>query len=131
MSAWAADYIGKPWVNGAAGPEAFDCWGLVRHVYSTRYGIALPAVDVDAHAPLAVRHAFTSGSLAGPWQPVALYAEGDAILMSHGRHPHHVGLWLANGCVLHAVEGAGVLAQRPQSLAAHGWRILGAYRRQP
>lgn len=127
MSHWALAYLGKPWANGAAGPDAYDCWGLVRRVYAERYGLELPAVDVDAHAPLAVRHAFAAGR-AG-WQAVDDRQEGDVVLMGQARHPHHVGLWLAGG-VLHAVEGAGVVHQDLRSLAAHGWRLLGSYRRQ-
>ena len=36
---WTAEYLGKPWRNGAAGPDAFDCYGLVRAVYRDRYGV--------------------------------------------------------------------------------------------
>jgi len=37
---------------------------------------------------------------------------------------------LAEGRVLHSVEGAGVLLQTVDSLAAHGWNILKTYRRR-
>jgi cell wall-associated NlpC family hydrolase len=124
---WAIDYVGKPWANGAAGPLAFDCWGLVRAVYAERFGIVLPAVDCDAHAPLAVRHAFAAGRQGEDWLPVADRREGDVVLMGQARRPHHVGVWVAGG-VLHAVEGSGVVHQTPPRLAVHGWRLLGAYR---
>ena len=45
---WTADYLGKPWRNGADGPDAFDCYGLVRAVYRDRYGIEMPVVSADA-----------------------------------------------------------------------------------
>ncbi|HKG52141.1 MAG TPA: NlpC/P60 family protein [Actinomycetales bacterium] len=37
----AARHVGKPYVYGAAGPDAFDCSGFVQYVYS-RLGVALP-----------------------------------------------------------------------------------------
>lgn len=39
------DLIGKPYKDGARGPNAFDCWGLVMEV-AGRAGIALPDIDV-------------------------------------------------------------------------------------
>lgn len=134
MTHWALDYLGKPWVNGAQGPEAYDCWGLVRAVYLRRRGIALPVVEVDAHRPLAVTRAFADPVLHGGWIEVdarGALRELDAIEMSFSRRPHHVGLWVDvdGGGVLAAVEGAGVVFQRRASLAVHGWRILSVYRR--
>ena len=54
---WTADYLGKPWRNGADGPDAFDCYGLVRAVYRDRYGIEMPVVSADATRVLACLHA--------------------------------------------------------------------------
>jgi len=41
------DLIGKPYKEGAAGPGAYDCWGLVAEV-SRRAGIELPRIAVPA-----------------------------------------------------------------------------------
>lgn len=129
-SAWVMDYLGKPWINGASGPDAFDCWGLVRHIYRERLDIDLPAVDVDAHRPLAVRHAFAEGAKAHGWEEVEACPEADfdVVLMGQAKHPHHVGLAVAGG-ILHSVEGIGVIYQDTASLRRHGWRLLAAYRR--
>ncbi|MDD5249634.1 MAG: NlpC/P60 family protein [Rhodocyclaceae bacterium] len=133
MSRWVFDYLGKPWENGAQGPNAYDCWGLVRAVYREQLGIALPVVDVDAHKPLAVCRAFADARMHSGWTPVDRQAlqEFDAIELSLGEKPHHVGIWCAadGGGVLSAVEGAGVVFQRRASLALHGWKIIAAYRR--
>ncbi len=132
MSAhWSLNYLGAPWENGASGPGAYDCFGLVRAVYADRHGVEIPIVDVDAHAPLAVRHAMAEAAPYAGWRVVELDAleEGDVIVMSQARHPHHVGLWLAAGGVLHSVEGAGVVYQNRQSLHRHGWNLIRAYRR--
>ena len=38
---FAASLIGRPYVWGAEGPDAFDCSGLTQYVYQ-RFGIELP-----------------------------------------------------------------------------------------
>ena len=130
---WAEHYIGRPWVSGESGPAAFDCWGLVRAVYADHYGLFLPAVDVDAASPLAVRRALSGGAERDRWYLVHLPADGDVVLMGHAQHPHHVGLWLDcdGGGILHSVRGAGVVFSARPALAASGWNIHGFYRRGP
>jgi cell wall-associated NlpC family hydrolase len=120
---WAVKYIGKPWAAGAAGPHAYDCWGLVRAVYRDQLGIALPVIDVDAMSPIAVRRALDGHEERSRWRAVTPPEPYAVALMSHGQRPHHVGVWTGSG-VLHAVEGAGVVHQSPASLAVHRWRIL-------
>ena len=129
MTHWTASYIGKPWANGAAGPHAYDCWGLVRAIYASRYGVTLDAVNVDANQPLAVRHVFLDSAVYAGWQNVIPSAlqEGDVVLLSQARHPHHVGIWI-DGALLHSVEGHGVCPPNRQSLRLHGWNILRARR---
>ncbi len=85
---WAAPYVGKPWVRGAQGPEAWDCWGLVRHVQDTVYGRQMPALQIAA-APTAeqlevLRDLMTSG----PWHRVTDPAQGDVMLMTGTLGPH-------------------------------------------
>jgi len=123
-------YLGKPWQNGAAGPHAFDCWGLVRSIYAQERGVTVPAVDVDALKPLAVRHAFESHAEYSKWQPVAHpYADFDVVLLSQASRPHHVGVWFG-GRLLHSVEGTGVIWQDVSSLKAHAWNLVAGYRRR-
>ena len=132
MSAhWAESYIGKPWVSAAAGPAAFDCYGLVRWLYQQRLGVCLPVVDVSAGRPLSVTRAMRHYDY-GAWRDVVEPAELDVVQMSHGRHPSHVGVWIDidGGKVLHCVQGAGVAAQSVASLKANGWRVLNIYRRE-
>ncbi len=129
MSHWALQYLGAPWVSGESGPAAYDCYGLVRAVYRDVRGVELPVVDVTQAEPLRLRHAMQQQ--AGRWLDSPFPVDMGVVLLSHGKHPHHVGLWAAvdGGRVVHAVEGAGVIAQTPQALALAGWRILGYYRR--
>lgn len=57
-SAFALDHIGdlvgRPYRDGARGPDAFDCWGIVLEAYA-RFDVHLPVyADVTAHDLMAV-----------------------------------------------------------------------------
>lgn len=127
--AWVLAYLGAPWMAGADGPHAYDCWGLVRAVYRDRLGIVLPMIDVDALSPLAVRRALTRHAERAHWRALAVPQPYAVALMSHGTRPHHVGVWTGEA-VLHAIEGAGVVHQSLSSLKVHGWRVLEIYARE-
>ena len=122
--------VGLPWVAGARGPEAYDCWGLFLAVQRQHFGRALPEIPVDALNLRAVLDAFTAHPERQRWQPVSAAEEGDAVLMRQSRYPVHIGVWLDidGGGVLHAVRHAGVVFQTLAALNAHGWRVEGHYR---
>jgi len=132
MIHWASPYIGRPWQSGGQGPESYDCWGLVRAIYRSRYGLELPAVAVDADRPLAVRHAVAAGAAEKLWRAVTIdeLEEGDVVVMSQALQPDHVGLWLDSGGVLHCARHVGVCFQRPSQLCVHGWNLIAGYRRR-
>ena len=127
---WAEDLIGRPWQAGGRGPDAFDCWGLVRWCWRERFAIEAPEIPADAANLRAVLAGFRDHPERERWELVERAREGDAVLMRQSRHPVHVGLWLAvdGGGVLHAAGGIGVVFQSPADLTAHGWRIEGTYR---
>lgn len=117
--------LGKPWESGAAGPDAYDCWGLVRAYWKEVRGEELPDYDVDALNPYEVRREF-AGHRDG-WREVQP-AEGVAVLMGKSERPSHVGILLGQG-VLHSTKPSGVVYQDRVALRLHGWRILGYYDR--
>jgi len=99
------DLIGKPYVHGARGPDAFDCWGVCVEVYR-RGGIALPDYAVEH-----LTHAQTADLVRG----VAV-DHGDWIARPEDwcfvfdRRGGHVGLhW--RGSVLHAARTLGCVVQ--------------------
>lgn len=118
--------IGHPWASGAEGPEAFDCWGLVRAFYREVRGVTLAVVDVDATRAISVAHAFTGHEALGAWEKIEHPADGSAVLMARGRTPNHVGLWLGGG-ILHSMQGAGVIYTTPLMLRHAGLTVLGHY----
>lgn len=131
MTHWAVPLIGKPWTQGGTGPDAFDCYGLVRHVQAQRAGFLMPVICVDGLNTLSAARAVRDYPYSD-WDQVSDFRELDVLQLGHAQHPHHVGLWVEadGGGVLHCVAGAGVLFQRLPQLAAHGWRVLGHYRRR-
>ena len=128
---WAEELIGRPYRTGGQGPDAFDCWGLVRWVIAQRFGRELPAILVELDDLRAVLLAFRDHPERQRWTAVQEPDEGDCVLLRQSRHPIHVGVWLGvdGGGVLHAVEGNGVVFQRVRDLLASSWRIEGFYRR--
>jgi cell wall-associated NlpC family hydrolase len=124
---WAETYIGEPWVAGE-----HDCWAFARRVWRERFGVEVPAVDVDACNRMACVKAFAGAEPErANWLPVMLPEEGDAVLIGKSERPSHVGVWVDADCggVLHCVQGAGVVFNSTTSLYIGGWRILGFYRR--
>jgi cell wall-associated NlpC family hydrolase len=78
--------VGDPYVWGAAGPDAFDCSGLMQYAYSAA-GVSLP-------------HSSRSQSQMGaPVSPSALQP-GDLVFFYSP--VSHVGMYIGNGQMVHA-----------------------------
>lgn len=77
---------GKPYVYGAAGPNAFDCSGLVQWTYR-HVGKNLPR---------------TSGAQAGATRRVGRPQVGDLVFFTSGGRVYHVGIYAGNHTLWHA-----------------------------
>lgn len=121
--------IGKPWLSGARGPEAFDCWGLLVWFYAEALNTKLPDYPgIDAKNPLAVTRKIEAGVC--DWQRLSGPKPFCAVGMSAGGRLHHVGLWLElEGMrgILHAAEGRGVVFQSRASLRTGGTTVFTFY----
>ena len=131
MSHWAASYVGLPWKADGEGPDSFHCWAFVRWVQRRHFGRELPDIP-NPRDLLAMAHMFRDHPERRRWALAEKPAEGDCALMRQARYPIHVGVWIAvdGGGVLHCVQGSGVVFQRLDALAMHGWRVEGFYRFQ-
>lgn len=128
---YAASLIGKPWVAGARGPDAFDCWGLVTWVYQQRFGIHLPLFEgVDPKCVSGVGRLMAEGSQKDDWISLLSPEEGCVVAMSRNRIIHHVGIYcdVDGGLVLHALDGQNVVAQSLSQLSLYGWRTIQFYK---
>jgi len=90
--AWALGHLGAPYVWGAAGPDAFDCSGLVLRAWEAA-GVTLPRVAADQYA-------------AGPHVAVADAGPGDLVFFAdNAADPAtivHVGIALGDARMVDA-----------------------------
>jgi cell wall-associated NlpC family hydrolase len=137
--AWAAEYIGIPFLERGRDRAGCDCWGLVRLVLAERFGIELPshACDYDTvkdHGRIAElvgqgRHS----QWIAVWSPLSSglchlpSAPGDVVLLRLSGLPIHVGLVVARGWMLHVEAKVDSILERFDGLE---WRrrVLGIYR---
>jgi cell wall-associated NlpC family hydrolase len=111
---WARPLIGKPYKAGAAGPDAFDCLGLVRYYLQTVKGRDLPAYSLGDADPAGIL-AFTR---AAGWRRVAGEPQNEDLLLMDNVLGRHIGV-VVKTCeglgLLHAAgsEGAGSVVWQP------------------
>jgi cell wall-associated NlpC family hydrolase len=84
----AKKQLGKPYVYGAAGPDAFDCSGLVQVSFAA-IGRSLGRTTVDQE---------TAGSVI----PVEQAQAGDLVFWGSHGSTHHVGISTGDGSYIHA-----------------------------
>lgn len=93
----AQKQVGKAYVWGATGPNAFDCSGLAQYIYR-QVGINLPRTtytQVNYGKRVSLKH----------------LKKGD-LLFWGGRSPYHVGIYAGNNQVIHAATPRqGVIKQ--------------------
>ncbi|HEY8374405.1 MAG TPA: C40 family peptidase [Pseudonocardiaceae bacterium] len=90
---FALSQLGKPYVWGATGPDAYDCSGLVQTAYY-HAGVQLPRVSWQQWR-------------SGAYVPLDQAQPGDLVFYSDPDHPnpdgiHHVGMYLGNGQMVEA-----------------------------
>lgn len=121
QSHWAAALIGMP---------APDCWAFARQVWADRFGAVLPVLPYDATDHRALRRQLEGAESHG-WIQVLEPKEGDAVLMTRGLRPCHVGIWIepdGDRGVLHWVEGQGVAYTPPSQIGGMGYAIASFWR---
>jgi cell wall-associated NlpC family hydrolase len=109
---------GLPYVWGGAGPEVFDCSGLVQWSFR-QAGITMPRVAADQ-------------ALTGPAVPVSQLQPGDLLFYhtdaSAPDYISHVAIYLGNGWMIQAPQPGQDVEVVP---AAFGSEFAGAVRVNP
>ena len=119
-------FFGRPYVDGARGPEAFDCWGLALAV---RAELGLPELPAD---PLAVRG--NGPAIAGQFRQVTGQLEsterpepGSLAAVFKGPLFVHVGVVVAADGRLWALEtnpGTGVVMRTLADFQAAYYKVI-------
>ena len=129
MIHFMTQYLGRPWVMDARGPDAFDCWGLVYWVYKTHLNVQLPAYVTELATPIPTHPATITGKEQGKpaWSAVARPLEGCVVALSGNKAVHHVGIYFG-GLVYHAACAARVHALKFHRLPASGFNTVICYK---
>ena len=100
--------ISCPWVEGKAGPDAFDCYGVFEYVYKLMHGVEAPKFDFNRDDTSLVSACMEIQKDSGAWIKKDNPIEGDAVLMYKKGRPTHFGVYIA-GQFLHSIkESEGV-----------------------
>ncbi|MBV8993999.1 MAG: C40 family peptidase [Pseudonocardiales bacterium] len=106
---YALGEVGKPYVWGATGPNAYDCSGLMLRAYESA-GVTLPRVARQQY-------------WAGAQLPVRQAQPGDLLFWGYDTsNPdsiHHVAMYLGNGRMVEAANQTVPLRQRAVSFNEH------------
>lgn len=107
--AYASTFQGVPYMYGGNGPSSFDCAGFTCYVFA-HFGISLPRVASDQ-------------------QNVGTYVSRDQLqpgdLVFFGSPAHHVGIYIGDGCMIHAPHTGDVVKISPlHSDFSGGRRVL-------
>ncbi|MBR4893335.1 MAG: C40 family peptidase [Clostridia bacterium] len=111
---FAKQFLGKPYVYGANGPNSFDCSGYTKYIFS-QFGISLP------------RTSYTQVN-AGYYVPRENLQAGDLVFFKDGGVVSHVGIYVADGIMIHASSGAGNVTYTPITSGYHNTHYYTARR---
>jgi cell wall-associated NlpC family hydrolase len=89
----ATAQLGKPYLYGGAGPDSFDCSGLVMFSWKAA-GVTIPRTTDTQQTAL-------------PYVPVSLLAPGDVVFF--GSPAFHVGIYIGNGQMIEAPHTGAVV----------------------
>lgn len=120
--------LGRPYRAGAMGPDAYDCYGLARHLQAVLYGRDLPVFQLPAEAG---RFVVASAIAVHPerrrWTNVFHAVDGAIAVMARQDCGFHLGTFVAldGGLIVHTIEQTGVIAERPFQLSgpAGRWQL--------
>ncbi|WP_339636161.1 NlpC/P60 family protein [uncultured Sulfitobacter sp.] len=127
---WSNAYLGIPYADIGRSRAGCDCWGLARLVYGAELAITLPDYAdgyVSAEEQAEVAALIGQETTASIWQPVKSPMPFDLLLFRHGRHSSHVGIFVADGLMLHMATDD---QSKHEGITSPRWvsRLVGTFR---
>ena len=134
-TAWAAKYIGVPYLPGGGTMQGADCWGLVKLVLEAECGIRVADYGGIRYRTPADRRqvALEAREYATGFDRVPMGQERafDGVLLREAGLPIHVGVVVERGLILHVSSRTDAVIEPYPSMLFNGTdRILGFYRPQ-
>lgn len=111
---YAYNFIGRPYVFGAAGPRTFDCSGLTQYVYA-KFGVSL-------------EHYTGSQWNAGKSVKRGYLQAGDLVFFNTYGSLSHVGIYVGGGDFIHAPSSGKTVTVSSLSESYYASRYAGARR---
>jgi cell wall-associated NlpC family hydrolase len=112
--AYAYKFLGKPYVWGASGPNAFDCSGFTSYVYKA-FGVGLPHQSKSQYG---YGQAVSKSNL----------AQGDLVFFNTYGSISHVGLYIGGGRFIHAGNSKSGVIVSSLNEGYYSSRLVGAKR---
>lgn len=97
---WTLDYLGQNWT------EETDCYYWVRKIQQERFGVTLSL--------------YPNPKERKQWAEAESPKEGDVIFMEDCQKSPHVGVWVGQDSIIHAVKGWGVVIDSRANLELYG-----------
>lgn len=133
MPAWVDLYRGKPFRREADGPDAYDCYGLVRAILRDQCGLETPALEGAWHMDMHDRLTHALGVPNSPWVAVDENPRLGDVLTFEDPSPLrelHVGLAIGGRWMIHARQKEGVATARLDRLPWVALRFGPCYRHE-
>ena len=122
-------YIGIPYTNKGRDWSGCDCWGLVRLIYKTEYGINLLSFSDDyenSEEGVKVKDVVQKGKDLFNNIEKESPEYGDIVVFRMKGNPCHVGVYVGSDRVLHVLRGTEAVIERLNSFRLKG-RVEGFY----
>jgi len=123
-------FIGLPFVDGARGPDSFDCFGIVKSVFG-EYGQNIPDYVISCYNSAGVGKLIDKSKDRGGWkridEPIAPALITMAIDSNHQEYVNHVGVFVGDGYFIQTLNKTGVVRCRIDD-PLFKWTIKGYYK---
>lgn len=125
MKHWGYQYIGQEYTDQK------DCFVWFCEWRDEHFNDKI-TLQINGNSPLLKAKHYMNDTMASAlgWVPTDEPKEGDAVFLTLGTRPHHIGMVVfpvVQKQVLHAVPGIGVILSNMFDLRINGWGIKGFY----